>query len=191
LILYKWPVAFYQLLDNLRQKQVGQKSKTRNRVFGLIQGNHEMLLESPEFMRMAYIKWIRSNARQSSYFSGREFCADNHLYLYGEHNDKQKAYPGDMPPEITGEAWDGIKGLFRFPEKTVGSGNLHNRAVERAQIFAGSYLYKLYTGCSWQQVPAVTKGLIKPGGLQQRMSVLKKLGRLKPITKALLDLIFY
>jgi len=73
-----------------------------------------------------------------------------------------------------GSIWDRVEGLFHFPESAIGSGNIRKRAIARARIFVSAYLYKLVTGCSWNSVPAVKKGLVSAGGINQRLTNLRK-----------------
>ncbi|MDO8733966.1 MAG: hypothetical protein Q7K21_02260, partial [Elusimicrobiota bacterium] len=188
-ILMNFPVNFFELLDELYKIQAPMECKTRIRVFGLLQKTHLLLSqESPRFMQEAYKIWIQKRFKSLPYFKDKIFCTDAHLYPYSDMPLDRKIDPHTIPLFLDGINWNRIKRFFYFPSKKVGSGNFYTRAVKRAKIFASAYLYKIVTGCPWNQVPAVKHGLIKVGGICQRISLLKKQGKLRKITNKLLKI---
>lgn len=189
-ILMNFPANFFRLLDELYKIQSPMECKTRNRVFGLLQKTHLLLCqEFPRFMQEAYKIWIKRRFKSLPYFKNKNFCTDAHLYPYSNMSTIVKIDPETIPLFLDEERWNKIKGFFYFPSQEVGSGNFYTRAVKRAKIFSSAYLYKLATGCSWSEVPAVKKGLIKMGGFCQRLWLLRKQRRLNKITKALLKIL--
>jgi hypothetical protein len=191
LILSKWPVSFYQLLDELFKIYANEESLTKNRVFGLLQKTHMLIInEAPEYMKKSYYQWIRSKSKDYQYFFGKEFCADSHLYRYSDiiYTRKSEIYINSLPLYLKDKRWTKVKDIFRFPDKHIGSGNIYKRAERSAQLFCSAYLYKLNTGCSWAETPAVLSGLIKSGGIYQIISKLRKKGVFKVITQRLLNL---
>jgi hypothetical protein len=191
MVLMKWPASFFELLDTLYGIQSIEKSKTKARVFGLIQKTHIMISEeSPEFMRKVYNKWIRSKSVNNEYFFNKEFSADMHLYKYADivYPLEKRVDLNKIPVLLDELIWKKIYSILPLPDTKIGSGNVYNRSVRSAKLFCGAYLYKLHSGCAWHNVPAVKQGLIKPGGIHQKLTILRKKGIFRKLTKKLLEL---
>lgn len=139
--------------------------------------------ESPQFVSNAYNKWVFSRTRESSYHSSKEFCQDSHLYKYSSLQSANLSSAGTTLGPEGDELWTKIEHLFTFPDEKVGGGNIRRRSIESSKVFANAYFYKLATGCPWCEVPAVKNKLILPGGLQQKVTVLRKNGILNKLTE--------
>ena len=188
-ILTQWPKMFYMLLDKLYDIDSCKESQTVNRVFGMLQKTHMLIVnDAPEFMRNSYYKWIKSKSKESDYFFSKDFHSDAHLYRYSDiiYGINKSDHNLNIPIYLSDDKWEKIKRYFPLPDTLVGNGNIYNKAVNSCRLFASAYMYKLITGCAWSSVPAVKNGLIKPGGLEQRVSKLRKAALLHPLTKSLI-----
>jgi hypothetical protein len=141
-------------------------------------------------MRNAYYRWIRNKNSRNKYFQNKEFLIDAHLRKYSGYERIGFPNNNQIPVMLNDESWKHLKRFFQFPDSSIGSGNLYNRSIKRARIFCAAYMYKVNTGCSWQNVPAVKEGLIKPGGLYQRLTILRRRCVLAEFTGKIIELIY-
>jgi len=189
-ILLFWPRSFYRLLDGLFDIQSKEESTTRNRVFGLVQSTHVLLAKkSPQFIREVYFKWIKSKAKDITYFQNKHFAVDAHLYRYSDmvYSVASDIKLEEMPLVLRGNIWKRIEGFFQVPDIAVGSGNFYRRSISKARTFAAAYLYKLASGCSWSEVPAVRQGLVSVHGIHQRLTILRKRKKFDQLTSDLIS----